>query len=78
MTLRAKWIFCALLFICLLGTGAWLDRMLLEDRPHRAMKIINSPNGGYRSYSVTDTEEQDISHLNYKPREYVKITRRER
>lgn len=77
MTLRAKWIFCALLFICLLGTGAWLERMLLEDRPHRAMKIT-SPNGGYRPYSTTDTDEQDMSHLNYRPREYVKIMRRER
>lgn len=78
MTLRAKWIICALLFVCMLGTGAWLDRMLMEDRHHRLMKLT-SPSGAYRFHSIPEESgEPDISHMNYRPREYVKIVRPER
>jgi hypothetical protein len=63
-----------LLFVCLLGTGAWLNRMLLEDRHQRAMRL---PSGSYRNFAISEAGEPDISRMNYRPREYVKIVRQE-
>lgn len=78
MNLRAKWIVCAIVFVVLLGLGAWLNGNLPEHRQHR---IMSSPAAGadkpVKSFNQAEEEGVGLLWERYLPREYVRIVHRE-
>ncbi|OUS68180.1 hypothetical protein B1748_34540 [Paenibacillus sp. MY03] len=72
MSLHAKWMICLLIFIFIAGVAAWSNYLIQTDRPNTVNQSPESE-GTYRGLT---SPENDMSLVNYKPREYVKIVRK--
>ena len=74
MSLHAKWMICLLIFIFIAGIAAWSDYSVQMER----LNTVNQSPESEETYRGLTSPENDMSLVNYKPREYVKIVRKAR